>query len=210
MGRNPVTERAGALPALNRVKRDMRHALVIVFLLLLPAGQVTADSMRCDGQLVRSGDRGWQVERACGVPDVREQLETVQTADGTVVARHERWYFNMGPQRLVREVELQEGRVTRIRSGGYGYRTLPGGPCRAREISRGMSRLELLGRCGEPDIRETLPPRRVVKHGRYGYGRVIGPDREEWVYEFRPGGLPRVVTLEGGEVTRVETLSRRN
>ena len=176
------------------------------WLLLLPLS-VAADSMRCEHGLVRSGDRGWQVERACGPPDIRERLESMVLVDGHVISTLERWHYNLGPRRLVREVELADGRVTRIGTGGYGYRRLPGGPCRPGTIRRGMTRLELLGRCGDPDVRETLAPRSYF-HARL-HARRIGAAREEWVYEFGPGDFTRIVTLEGGRVTGIEILSRR-
>jgi hypothetical protein len=31
------------------------------------------------------------------------------------------WYFDFGPQVLVRRVTVEDGRVLRVETGGYGY-----------------------------------------------------------------------------------------
>ena len=179
---------------------------VLLVLLVLPA-VAAANSMRCEDRVIRTGDRAWELERACGSPDVIESLRAVIAPDGGIAATRELWVYNFGPQRLIREVEVEDGRIVAIHRARHGYRSLPGGPCSPTEIRRGMSRVELLAKCGEPDYRSRLPPRAVGRDSTPG--GVVGPAREEWVYEFAPGGLPRVVMLEGGTVVRVEQGSRR-
>jgi hypothetical protein len=178
----------------------------LLALLGLPA-LAEAGSLRCDDRVIRTGDLAWELERACGAPDVIEALRWVVAPDGGVFAVRELWVYNFGPRRLIREIDVENGRIIAIRSARPGYRALFGGPCRPTEIRRGMSRIDLLARCGEPDARTLLKPRAA---GWWGVpGDVIGPAREQWVYDFSPRGLPRVVVLEGGTVTRVEQLSRR-
>jgi hypothetical protein len=178
----------------------------LLALLWLPA-LAEAGGLRCDDRVIRSGDLAWELERACGAPDVREALRSVIAPDGGVVAVRELWVYNFGPRRLIREIEVEDGRIIAIRSARPGYRALPGGPCRSTEIRQGMSRVDLLATCGEPDARTLLAPRGAGRSGVPGH--VIGPAREQWVYDFSPRELPRVVVLEGGTVTRVEQVSRR-
>ncbi|MCC5858805.1 MAG: DUF2845 domain-containing protein [Ectothiorhodospiraceae bacterium] len=172
--------------------------------LCLAWSSAQASSLRCDGGLVSVGDRTWQVERMCGEPDLREPLDVVLVADGSMVTETERWYYNRGPRYLVRVVEFRDGRVRGFDVDGYGYREFPGSGCPARLIQRGMSRMELLARCGPPDASQTLAPRRHVDP-RYPGVHALRPFREEWMYEFGPGQLGRIVTIEGGRVVRVET-----
>jgi len=183
----------------------MRHAgsLAMLIALLLFALQAEA-SMRCEHGIAKRGDRTFEVERLCGEPDLREPLELTVAGDGTVITSVERWYYNHGPRRLVRMVDFRDGSVLRFQSGGYGYREFPGTLCAPRLLQRGMTRMELLGECGPPDAQQTLPPTRprVLAHP-HAFQRSV-PAREEWYYEFGPGQLSRIVTLESGRVIRVE------
>ncbi len=178
--------------------------LLPLLALCLAWSSVQGSSLRCDGGLVSVGDRTWQVERMCGEPDLREPLEVVLIADGSLVTETERWYYNRGPRHLVRVVELRDGRVRGFDVDGYGYREFPGSGCPARLIQRGMSRMELLARCGPPDASQTLAPRRHVDTRHPGV-HTLRPLREEWMYELGSGQLGRIVTIEGGRVVRVET-----
>ncbi len=100
--------------------------------------------------------------------------------------------------------------------------------CDGRVLTVGASALELEVHCGPPDLRETRPVLRSVgvegpRLGLVGANRggpapvVIGPPTvrvektvrelvESWMYKGRKGDLGRVVTVERGAVTAIETL----
>lgn len=161
--------------------------------------------MRCEGGIAQRGDRTFEIEDLCGTPDLREPLSVVRGNDGALLTVSERWYYNPGPQGLVRMIDFRDGRVRRFESGGYGYRTFPGSGCSAQSLRRGMNRMELLGTCGPPDAQQTLPPIQTPGFGHGHHAVRHLPVREEWFYTFGSGQLSRIVTLEHGRVTRVET-----
>ncbi len=174
----------------------IRWPLLLAGLLLASVTAVAqADTLRCGSDLVQRGDRTWDVRELCGEPDLKEPVAYHLRADGVTVATVERWYYNHGPQRLVRMVDFREGRVSAVRTGGYGYRTFPGSACRAGLIRRGMTRMELLGECGPPAASQVIQP--ALLH-------YTVPVREEWLYEFGRGRFTRIVTLQSGRVIRVE------
>ena len=183
--------------------RQPERIFLLAALLLL--GLPAAASMRCDGGIANTGDRSFEVQRLCGEPDLREPLRITVAGDGTITTAVERWYYNAGPQRLIRTVDFQDGRAQRFAAGDYGYQRFPGSRCRAQQLRRGMTRMELLGDCGPPDAKQTLPPIRPGLAGDGGAFSQTVPAREEWYYDFGSGHLPRIVTLESGRVTRVET-----
>jgi hypothetical protein len=85
---------------------------------------------RCEPNALHVGDAKIDVLNRCGEPTLaerRDQLRTVSHLVNGVI--HERsvsvvaevWTYDFGPQTLVRFVLLEEGVVTRIDSGGYGY-----------------------------------------------------------------------------------------
>jgi len=84
----------------------------------------------CEPNSIRTGDSTYEVLSLCGEPvfrDVREEQITVAEGDGTWVAGvstavvTETWTYDFGPRALVRFVQVRDGRVTGVRTGGYGY-----------------------------------------------------------------------------------------
>jgi hypothetical protein len=84
----------------------------------------------CDPTAIRAGDSTYDLLSLCGEPvfrDVREEQVTVAEGDGawaagtsTVIVK-ESWTYDFGPRALVRHVLVRDGRVTGVRTGGYGY-----------------------------------------------------------------------------------------
>jgi hypothetical protein len=84
----------------------------------------------CEPSSIHAGDSTYDLLSRCGDPvfqDLREEVVSVAEGNGqvatgasTVVVR-ETWTYDFGPRALVRFVEVREGRVTSVRTGGYGY-----------------------------------------------------------------------------------------
>jgi len=84
----------------------------------------------CEPAALRTGDSTYDLLSLCGEPvfrDVREEMIAVSEGDGvwsagasTVVVK-ETWTYDFGPRSLVRFVHVRDGRVTGVRTGGYGY-----------------------------------------------------------------------------------------
>lgn len=84
----------------------------------------------CDPTGIRAGDSTYDLLSLCGEPvfrDVREEQVSVAEGDGawaagtsTVIVK-ESWTYDFGPRALVRHVQVRDGRVTGVRTGGYGY-----------------------------------------------------------------------------------------
>lgn len=201
-------------PQSRKSPRPTGRGLLVSFLagallLSLPIPEVVADTLRCDRQLVRTGDRKIEVREACGEPDVVVPLYSVYTTRHGPVVTHEEWQYNFGPQRLVRFMHFRNGRLTRIRSGRSGFRTTQGSCSSPGALERGLSELELLARCGEPEHRETIVIDRHYRVEKLGRVFEEGLPGEEWLYEFGSGRFPRVVTVVNGRVVDVDKLRRR-
>jgi hypothetical protein len=107
----------------------------ILFLLLLAAtaGSVHAEAFRCGTKLVTEGDTRAEVANKCGDPtDVDHSTILVQPTvwfhgrpvalgNGFVEVPVEVWLYNLGPQKLMRRVRFQDGKVVSIETLGYGY-----------------------------------------------------------------------------------------
>ncbi|MCM2334913.1 MAG: DUF2845 domain-containing protein [Anaeromyxobacteraceae bacterium] len=86
---------------------------------------------RCGMLAFRVGEAAYDLLARCGEPALREVevvTRTVRRASGpgtleaTSVSRQvERWTYDLGPRSLVQLVTVDDGRVTRVGAGGYGY-----------------------------------------------------------------------------------------
>lgn len=176
-------------------------------------GPVSAsDSMRCGSRLISTGARAAEIIATCGEPDYRDVWNYPQPYTGQWVSDIEQWYYNFGPNQLLRVLELRHGRLRRIDTDGYGFHESATRHCAPGDLLEGMSKYRLLQRCGDPVTREF---RNLVRPWPPGSGRlgerpryVEQVYREEWVYNFGPRYFMRVLTLENGRVTDVDNAGR--
>jgi len=178
-------------------------SLVGALLAVAVAGD--AEAFRCNGQLVDTGERRFEVERTCGAPDF------VEHGHGGSHLHHgvddEIWFYNFGPHRLLRVLHFRNARLRRIDTAGYGFREddIDQRPCRPDELRANRTSYELLQRCGEPVERT----RRVVtiahdgRHGgHHGHGRHVV---EDWYYLGGERHFDRRVRLREGRVIEVSS-----
>ncbi len=80
--------------------------------------------------------------------------------------------------------------------------------CEGGIVSVGDSKLDLLGKCGQPTLREAQEEERsrtqVDAAGRTLGGRSTVVTVERWTYNFGPRAFVQYVTLEGGRIRAVE------
>jgi hypothetical protein len=84
----------------------------------------------CEPAAIRTGDTTYDLLSLCGDPvfrDQREEQVAVAESDGQVAVGSattilkETWTYDFGPRAFVRYVQVRDGRVTGVRTGGYGY-----------------------------------------------------------------------------------------
>jgi hypothetical protein len=187
----------------------MRACLLLPLLpaLLLSGTPAAADTMRCDGSVIRDGDRSFDVLRLCGEPSFRDEWDEYLAYHHLPSAHVEEWYYNFGPSRLLHVLHFRNGRLTRIDTDGHGYDG-SGGGCSPYEIVFGMTQYALLSRCGPPDARERRLELRSLprRGGLHTYPITVRVD--EWIYNFGPAHFIRIVTLVNGRVDEIETGDR--
>jgi hypothetical protein len=95
-----------------------------------PAPAAAVPRAGCEPSALRVGASTYDLLSLCGEPvfrDAREELVSVVEGDGPRVAGAsalrvtETWTYDFGPRSLVRLVQVRDGRVTAVRTGGYGY-----------------------------------------------------------------------------------------
>ena len=104
-----------------------------IALLVLAAAASPAYAFRCGTKLVHEGDTRAEVEAKCGAAT---EVETRTVWRRPVAWIHGRpyhlgfdeveipvelWTYNLGPNKFMRRVRFEDGRVVEIETLGYGY-----------------------------------------------------------------------------------------
>jgi hypothetical protein len=111
-----------------------RPGLALTTWLLAAALPAAASTMRCGGHLVRDGDSAAEVRARCGAPtDVtRTEIRKApiiwqggrpyRLAGGDRLVPVETWIYNLGPNKFMRKLRIEDGIVVSIDTLGYGHR----------------------------------------------------------------------------------------
>lgn len=188
------------------MRRSITRLAVLAGLLLVSPHGRGAD-LRCDDGLVGRGDLAVEVVDACGEPDLVDAWRSGPADPRPGVPEVEQWYYNSGPRKLVRILRIRNGRVSRIESGGYGFRGPASGDCDPAAVQTSMNKLRLLARCGSPVQRDSVVVYRRPQRG-LRRGSAVLVYRETWIYNFGDNRLLREVRLENGRVVNVDTVGR--
>jgi hypothetical protein len=191
----------------------------------MSAGPAAADSFRCDGGIVQTGDTKLDLLAKCGEPVYVEPGPRIEEhasrwdapPDAAFEERVrwsvERWSYDLGPGAFMQHVELAGGRVVAVLRGERGTESAPRGAwlvrarCEPAAIHRGDRAAEVLARCGEPVVRDAGRRTRVSLVQRTAdtvERTTISVPVEQWVFDFGPQRFTSIVLLEDGVVCAVE------
>ncbi len=188
-------------------------ACVLVCTALAWASPVRADdSLRCRSRIVAVEAIAPSVLAACGEPAYRDVWSFYDDNFGRYVGDTEVWYYNFGPNQLLRMLKFRNGRLTDIDTDGYGFSAVPSGRCEPGDIIDGLSKYRLALYCGEPVLKHAAgflqayrPRNRTGGYDNLPPGNYLSSTyREEWTYNFGARYLLRRVILENGRVVDVE------
>lgn len=196
----------------------MSRALFLYLLALLICSIALLVSLRaraelCEGGVVNPGAHRIEVERRCGAPTLKDAWPDAVLPGYGVISRTDVWFYNRGSNRLTRLFYFRNGRLEKIRTGGFGYDGMPSYPCDPAVIHPGMNEFDLLFRCGQPVERDRqfdvllLPG--SAPGWRWRAPPLVQPRRVEvWAYDFGDNRFMRFVTVVDGHVAKVRTGGR--
>jgi len=99
----------------------------------IAAAPAVADSFRCGNKLVTDGDTADKLQSLCGPPTDITRSEVWRrpviwrfgrpyyASQDPVPVAVEYWTYNLGPNKLMRRLRLEDGLVTEIETLGHGY-----------------------------------------------------------------------------------------
>ncbi len=107
--------------------------LLFVLLLAATGTAAQAQALRCGTKLVTEGDTRGEVTAKCGDPAEVDHSSVwvtpttwihgrpVQLSGNMIEVPVELWLYNLGPNKLMRRIRFENGRVVAIETLGYGY-----------------------------------------------------------------------------------------
>lgn len=161
-------------------------SIPLVLAALLAAPPASADTLRCEGRIVATGDRDLEVRARCGEPYWIEQRTDVlvRGEDGPLEQRIaievETWYYNFGPNRLMQRLRFRDGVLVDAASLGYGVARIGAG-CRHETLPAGITTGEVVARCGRPAQAEQDPVL-TIRRDQSGNALAREGRRETWRY----------------------------
>src|SRR5438046_2063822 len=108
--------------------------LLVCAIVLSTAQPALGEALRCGNLLVYEGDTAARVRERCGAPSEtrveRKLVPAVIWRDGRRIRLPggdreivvEFWTYNLGPNRFMRQLKLEEDVVVEIKTLGYGHR----------------------------------------------------------------------------------------
>lgn len=185
--------------------------VIAALLLTAPA----AHAFRCGGALVDRGDNKAEVLIKCGQPDWMTQWseDFISDAGGgasafRVTSAKERWIYNLGPQRFLRILLFEDGRLTEVATGERGFpEGGDSGRCNLDDIGHGASAFSVQMTCGAPMFIDTRY-REVLLATKHGSARIVRQRIEEWTYNLGPTQFLRILIFENGELAETRTGER--
>jgi hypothetical protein len=112
--------------------------LLLAALLVSISWQAGAQTMECGNRLITEGDSLSKVAALCGNPSQVDHTSILRSASAGRVNGQwmqsngaqieipvEIWLYNLGPDKLMRQIRFEDGRVVKIETLDYGY-TEPG------------------------------------------------------------------------------------
>lgn len=102
---------------------------VAALLLLLQTPATADETIRCGSRIVRIGDTAAEVAGKCGAADSTRTWSETRTEtiwdkgyaiERQVLIVYDEWLYNLGRNRLVRELVFTDGRLSQIATSGYG------------------------------------------------------------------------------------------
>jgi hypothetical protein len=106
----------------------MRRAFFIfMFLFFILLSSSSFGGFRCNGELISEGDLKVEVFARCGTPTWIERWVVEYSVRLSPIQRYrvyinvEEWYYNLGPNKLIRILRFENGILVDIRDDGYGY-----------------------------------------------------------------------------------------
>jgi len=118
---------------LNAMNRPTARHLAMFLAAMALSAAASADSFRCGTRLITDGDSADKVLALCGEPSEVTRTSILRrpvvwrygrpwyASEELVPVAVEFWTYNLGTQKLMRRLRLEEGLVVEIETLGHGY-----------------------------------------------------------------------------------------
>lgn len=184
-----------------------------VFIVLLAACLNVRAAVGCGDNLAKEGATRYDILNLCGEPDWRDGWNhaeargvwsPIELYNSVFV---EQWYYNRGPDRLIRLFTFHNLRLVRIDHLGYGWVPRRSRQCKPDMFLLGMSKYEVWFHCGDPAWAESSGGGQVIRPG-VGLGYYSEVHFDTWIYDFGTSRFQRILYFQNGFLNHSEVGER--
>jgi hypothetical protein len=182
--------------------------------LALPCTALNAETLKCPGGLVSTGDQRIDLLAKCGEPDARDshaeevtQYATNDLKRKSAITTVDDWTYNFGPGQFLRIVTIKNGTISAIKTGNYGYvkgSNTARRDCTEQVVKVGDTQGEVVNRCGEPASKESSQEEDVVSRDSQ-LKRSVYVNVEKWTYNLGPHSFIRILTFRNGKLSEIKS-----
>lgn len=184
-----------------------------VLIALLVFSSIARAAVGCGNHLVNEGATRYDVINLCGEPDWRDGWTDTLSAGvwGPIQVYNplfiEQWYYNQGPDRLLRLFTFHNLRLVRIDHLGYGWVPRHRRQCKPDMFLMGITKYEVWSHCGDPAWAESWDGGQVIRlgGGRERYSQV---HFDTWIYDFGTSRFQRILHFQNGFLNHKEVGER--
>ena len=169
-----------------------------------------ATPWQCEGGIVQPGDLEYHVTARCGQPFWVDRWleEEVFGPDQPIETRQtfevQEWFFNLGPNRLIRRLRIRNGQLVDIEELGYGESpNRRQRSCSPNSFLPGLTTGEIILRCGPPDWQDRQFGAQVLRNTGV-FERATLLNIQTWLYDFGRNRFTRILRFENGVLTNVD------
>jgi len=184
-----------------------------VFIVLLALGLNVQAARKCGDHLVQQDVTRYDVLSLCGEPNWRDGWNyTESTGVWSPIQNFnsvfiEQWYYNRGPDRLLRLYTFHNLRLVRIDTLGYGWEPRRRRKCKPDMFLLGISKYEVWFHCGDPAWAESWDGAQLVRPGP-SVARYSQVHFDTWIYDFGTSRFQRLLYFQNGFLNHLEVGER--
>ncbi len=138
--RIPPGQRAGEEKMKKKIEVILIGCVLLAAFLFVASAGALDNNFTCGSYIVAVGERAYDVLKKCGDPSYVESWQEVRARGdidpytvepgrryyiGPLFAQElvtvEEWEYDLGPNRFIRYLRFENGRLTRVTTGNYGY-----------------------------------------------------------------------------------------
>ncbi|MCP4599368.1 MAG: DUF2845 domain-containing protein [Proteobacteria bacterium] len=184
---------------------------VLIAFCVINLSSSLAHAFKCENGDVKIGDSEYEILQKCGEPTYKDQTQVSRVKETQAAYEQdfvsvEDWLYNLGPERFVKILTFEKGKVIGMHTSGYG-RSQGDKPDFNKKVKIGDPSVRLLFLYGPPTHKEERVETSVISR-KDGVTLPKVTHVEEWTYNLGPKRFMRIYHFKNGRLRKIQQGNR--